>query len=86
MEDVWLDPEGNLLMWDNWDVGEPNNWDNKEDCVSVLTKKTFYNRKRFFLDLECFARSSCTTCMMQERRSFKLSGLCQESQVDSYYV
>ena len=35
-EDVWRDPDGNSLRWDNWNDGEPNNWDNNEDCAVAL--------------------------------------------------
>ena len=40
-----------------------------------------------FNDLPCEVRTACSTCLMEDRRhSFRLNGVCEESQVDSYYV
>ncbi len=41
VEDTWRDPEGNSLKWNNWNEGQPDNWDN-QDCAVIHTGMTTF--------------------------------------------
>ena len=43
----FVDVRGGVPMWENWNVGEPNNQDGNEDCVEAY-------RDAIWNDLSCF--------------------------------
>lgn len=82
-ENVWVDPAGNSLNWDNWQPGEPSNFGDDEDCAVVLP-----GTKMMFNDFTCSIKQLCTTCQldMANLNSFQLAGVCEKSLVDSFYI
>ena len=83
-ETDWVEPGGeSLTWWDNWQPGEPNNFGDEEDCAVVLP-----GTNMMFNDFTCSTKQLCSTCQLDMARlySFQLAGVCEESQVDSFYI
>ena len=66
------------LNWTNWDVGEPSNGLSSYDCA-------FINQQKKFDDYFCTDKK-CPICRFGRYRTFRLRGVCLDSQVDSFYV
>ena len=53
---VWTD--GSALDFENWELGEPNNWRGTEDCVQVNTLSGNWNDKGCYHDYDYICMTS----------------------------
>ena len=68
---------GEGMTWENWWEGEPNNWGTGEDCA--LNKDLGSN------DVTCDSQY-CSMCKLMESPKLQMKGVCQDSEVDTYYI
>ena len=80
MEGDWRDVvQGTPLNWTNWGVGEPLDSLSSYDCAFINTQT------RVFTDYFCTSQK-CPVCQFTRYTTFRLRGVCLDSQVDTFYV
>ena len=79
-EGTWLDINTEeILAWDSWFEGEPNDWNANEDCAVINLEK----EKSF--DIDCDTEY-CSICRVQEMTAFHLRGACITTFIDRFYI
>ena len=71
---------GELLGWNYWLEGEPDNWGGEEDCAVYDVTRGGSN------DIPCQWYYQCPVCRVPTLTVFKLSGVCTGSRVDRFYL
>ncbi|ETN87043.1 hypothetical protein NECAME_01200 [Necator americanus] len=56
LNDKWTFTDGSPFDYTNWDTGEPNNYDGKENCLQLLFDQNIGREEKRWNDITCDSR------------------------------
>ncbi|KAK6754718.1 hypothetical protein RB195_013604 [Necator americanus] len=62
LNDKWTFTDGSPFDYTNWDTGEPNNYDGKENCLQLLFDQNIGREEKRWNDITCDSRMPHFVC------------------------